>query len=201
MPLRRVISGGQTGADQAGLVVAQRFGFETGGTIPKGFKTLNGPCPDLGTTFGLVEHASDNYVPRTYQNVRDADATVRLAGNFGSRGEACTLKAITQYAKLYFDVDLTDPRPVDDFVAWLKATNAEVLNVAGNAEQTYKGAFTQSVAYLTEAFFKMGYEMKVTDEEILRLLGIDPSRMIIYTEDRRVLEFIHIRQVKQGVIA
>ena len=36
---RKVISGGQTGADQAGLVAARRFGIPTGGWMPRGWKT------------------------------------------------------------------------------------------------------------------------------------------------------------------
>jgi hypothetical protein len=34
--LERVISGGQTGADQAGLAAAKRLGVPTGGFMPKG---------------------------------------------------------------------------------------------------------------------------------------------------------------------
>jgi RNA polymerase sigma factor (sigma-70 family) len=40
--VRKVISGGQTGADQAGLFAAEAFGIETGGWMPKGFLTLAG---------------------------------------------------------------------------------------------------------------------------------------------------------------
>src|SRR4051812_44710113 len=108
MSLEMIRSGGQTGADESGLWVAKKFGLKTGGVIPKGFRTLIGARPELGRLYGLMEHASDNYVPRTYQNVRDADGTVRLAGNFDSRGEICTLKAINEYKKPYFDVDLSD---------------------------------------------------------------------------------------------
>ena len=34
-----IISGGQTGADMAGLMAAKKVGFNTGGFAPKGFKT------------------------------------------------------------------------------------------------------------------------------------------------------------------
>lgn len=195
MPLRKIISGGQTGADEAGLYVARRFGLETGGTMPKGFKTLTGPRPDFRELYGIEEHGSDNYVPRTYKNVADSDGTVRLAGNFGSRGEICTLKAIEKYDKPYFDVDLTDLRPVDDFVAWLSAANIKTLNVAGNAEQTFKGSFAWSVRYLTEAMFIMGLEMTVTDEELLVALGLDPKKTIVYADDRRLVEHLLLRKV------
>ena len=54
-PLSKIISGGQTGADRAGLEVAKRLGYETGGTVPRGYKTSTGPDPTL-KEFGVVEH-------------------------------------------------------------------------------------------------------------------------------------------------
>jgi len=39
MILHKIISGGQTGADRAGLVVGKSLGLEIGGTAPKGWKT------------------------------------------------------------------------------------------------------------------------------------------------------------------
>src|SRR5688500_14728345 len=114
MQLRKIISGGQTGADQAGLFVAKRFGLETGGMMPRGFKTLTGPDPVLARLYGLTEHESDSYVPRTHYNASTSHGTIRLAGNFESRGEICTLKALKDHNRPYFDVDLTDPpRPED----------------------------------------------------------------------------------------
>ena len=40
--LRKVISGGQTGADRAGLQAAKSSGIKTGGYMPKGFLALDG---------------------------------------------------------------------------------------------------------------------------------------------------------------
>jgi hypothetical protein len=45
--LERIITGGQTGADQAGWRVAQAFGIRTGGGRPRGFLTEEGPRPAL----------------------------------------------------------------------------------------------------------------------------------------------------------
>lgn len=53
--LEKVISGGQTGADQAGLKAAKKCGIPTGGFIPPRFVTSNGPSPWLGEEYGLVE--------------------------------------------------------------------------------------------------------------------------------------------------
>jgi hypothetical protein len=71
--LKRVVSGGQTGADRAGLDVAIRWGFPHGGWCPKGRKAEDGA---IGGQYLLTETPSSNYLKRTEWNVRDSDATV-----------------------------------------------------------------------------------------------------------------------------
>lgn len=170
--LAKVISGGQTGADQAGLVIGKRFGLKTGGYMPKGFRTLSGPRPDMAELYGVIEHPSDDYAARTEMNAYHSDGTVRLAGNFQSRGELCTLRGVKKHKKPYFDVDLTDPPPKEEFVKWLNDNQIITLNVAGNAEQSYLGAFQQSANYLAESFFLLGLQMKIYPKDIFHALGI-----------------------------
>jgi hypothetical protein len=74
--LVKVISGGQTGADQAGWRAARMFDIPTGGFMPRGFLTEDGPRPDFAELFGAVEMPTPDYRARTEQNVRDSDATV-----------------------------------------------------------------------------------------------------------------------------
>jgi len=148
--LKCVKSGGQTGVDESSLFTAKQFGFLTGGVMPKGFKTLDGPRPDLAKEYNLTEHSSPNYPPRTFQNVRDSDATVRLFKVKESAGEICTLKAIKQYNKLYFDVDFNDPPEPKELAEWLHSF--EIVNFAGNSEKTTKGIFKATNIYLSEVF-------------------------------------------------
>lgn len=157
--LERIISGAQSGADVAGLSTAKRYGIETGGTIPKGWITTDGPKPQYAELYGIVEHASSNYVPRTYRNVKDADATIRLAFNFKSPGEICTLKAINQYGKKYIDVDLNNPRPHQEVADWILENNIKVLNVAGNSEKTYFGTNVAVSDYLARVFDLLGFKL------------------------------------------
>jgi len=154
--LRKVISGGQTGADIAGLEVAKKFGLETGGILPFGFKTLGGCRPEYKEMYGVTAHKSSSYVPRTRENARDSDGTIRLAFNFDSAGEVCTLKAIKDYNKPHIDVDLSDPRPVSEVVVWIEENGIEVLNVAGNAEQTSAGTHEAATQYLERLIEELG---------------------------------------------
>ncbi|GAB4019793.1 YpsA SLOG family protein [Spirosoma koreense] len=74
-PLLRIISRGQTGIDQLGLEVARSLDIPTGGVAPKGYLTENGPDERL-REYGLTEHTSAQYPPRTRANVRQSDGTV-----------------------------------------------------------------------------------------------------------------------------
>ena len=72
----KIISGGQTGADYAGLVAARVLGFTTGGTAPAGYKTENGPNYELKDFFGLSAFGS--YPERTEANILNSDVTLIL---------------------------------------------------------------------------------------------------------------------------
>lgn len=171
--LKRVISGGQTGADQAGLYSAKQYGYETGGFAPQGFRTLAGDNPViLRDIFHLEETSQRNYQFRTALNVKSADATVRLATNFQSPGELCTMNAIRKYAKPFFDVDLLKVSAkddanreayissrVDEFIDFLIKNQVVILNVAGNADRTptygFGLHFNESVKFLNLVFKKI----------------------------------------------
>ena len=57
--LLRIISGGQTGADRAGLDFAIQAGLEHGGYVPKGRKAEDGRIDDR---YQLIELSSSSYV-------------------------------------------------------------------------------------------------------------------------------------------
>ena len=69
----KIVSGGQTGADIAGLDWAIAQGISYGGWCPKGRKTEDGVLPDH---YRLSETPSSAYLQRTEWNVRDSDATL-----------------------------------------------------------------------------------------------------------------------------
>ena len=71
--IKKIISGGQTGADQAGLEAAIELGIAHGGWIPKGRKTEDGPLP---AKYKLKEMGTTSYPKRTEQNILDSEGTV-----------------------------------------------------------------------------------------------------------------------------
>jgi hypothetical protein len=141
-----VISGGQTGADQGGLLAAQKRGVLTGGTCPEGWLTSTGPNPLLAA-FGLVPKGSIK--SRTIQNIKDSDATVVLTLNAASPGSVLTVKTCKQLGKPVLEIDMNEllqatlgatqgfeynagSKALYDFI--LKH-EVSVLNVAGNREK------------------------------------------------------------------
>jgi hypothetical protein len=157
--LKKVISGGQTGADIAGVYTAKRFGLETGGWMPKGFMTQAGPRPKMAQMYGFKEHDSPRYPPRTAQNVKESDATLRFAVDFQSSGELCTLRAINQHKKPSLDIDLrpdAKTKSPKEVIDWLERYKVVVLNIAGNSERTHDGMTGEVIEYLTRLFIEMG---------------------------------------------
>jgi len=150
MILTKVISGGQKGADMAGLLAAKTFNIPTGGTAPRNFMTEDGPCISLKDDFGLIE--GGDYAERTKQNVINSDGTIRLAINFSSAGERCTLNAIKQYNKPYFDINLMDPPLCLNVLTWLISNEIKILNVAGNRAKTNTVVYLYSFNYLCAVF-------------------------------------------------
>ena len=153
--ITKVVSGGQTGADQGGLRAAYELGIETGGWAPQGWQTSIGPQPQLGSFYGLQEHPRRGYASRTYANAKDSDGTIRLAVNFQSKGEMCTLKAIRQYDRPYIDVDLNNPLPFFNVVNWITANQIRILNVAGNSNRTGQLDIFQMVYYYMYNVFRL----------------------------------------------
>ena len=85
----KIISGGQTGADIAGLRVGKLFDFETGGLAPRGYETLLGPKLEL-MKFGLGP-SKGGYRQRTLENIGSSDVTLVFAKNLSSPGTKLTI--------------------------------------------------------------------------------------------------------------
>lgn len=159
---RKVTSGGQTGADQAGLIAACRFGITTGGWMPRGFETADGPNPQLAKKHGLREHRG-GYAERTAANVRDSDGTIHLAGTFRSLGEKCTIRCVREQHKPYIAVEMHAPVDVAEVVEWILSHQIRILNVAGNVRPKTRKARAWGIEeftleFLCKVFRVLGHE-------------------------------------------
>ena len=148
--LTKIISGGQTGADQGGLEAAISLGIPTGGKMPKGFLTENGPGPELARKYNMQELISPEYAPRTRYNVVDSDATV-IFGKLSSPGSKTTLKMCKNSKRPWLVIEDFNEFNLALFKSFIQRYKVNTLNVAGNRESRNHGIQKKVCKFLTEA--------------------------------------------------
>jgi hypothetical protein len=129
--IKKIISGGQTGAGRAALDVALKLNIPHGGWVPKGRKTEDGTLPDI---YQLQEMPTASYPKRTEQNIIDSDGTLIISLGTLTGGSAYTRKMAMKNGKPYLHTDLNKLSTfgaaiiIDD---WISKKGIETLNVAG----------------------------------------------------------------------
>lgn len=141
--LRLVISGGQDGADIAGVRAAKKVGLKTGGWMPIKFTTVSGPKPEYEDLYEMRElhhkfsdeNLTRQYRVRTVYNARDSDGTILFDRKNGSPGSALTTLAAREYDKPVLEfAEFEDECAVKRAVDWITENDIKILNVAGNRD-------------------------------------------------------------------
>lgn len=150
----KIVSGGQTGVDQAALDVAIFFEMEHGGWCPKGRRSETGIIPD---TYQLKELDSRDYSVRTEQNVVDSDGTLILFLGQLSGGTGLTRKFALKHKRPVYCVDLGQDQSgetelTNNMLNWLRENNITTLNVAGPRASSAAGIGKLAEAFLIKAF-------------------------------------------------
>jgi hypothetical protein len=147
MMLEKIISGGQTGADRAGLDAALALGLPVGGWCPKGRTAEDGIIPDR---YPLLETPEPDYETRTRRNVEDSDGTLILNLGALDGGTAMTVDHARQIGKPCLIVALEDDIDSAVFQAWLVDNRIAALNVAGPRESKRPGVYEAAYHCLEE---------------------------------------------------
>ncbi len=174
--LTRVVSGGQTGPDTAGLRAALQCGLKTGGWCPPDGRNEAGEIP---AEFMLKRTSSDASpdapsIPRslrTLLNVRDSDATLILWPEglaLDERRYAGTLYTSWTAAKLGKPILFSSPNPEDPagiatVVHWLREHSVGTLNVAGPLESSSPCIGENSYRFLLNVFEQVKSETTIDD--------------------------------------
>jgi hypothetical protein len=140
--LRKIISGGQTGADRAGLDFAIETGLEQGGYVPRGRKAEDGRIDDR---YNLVELSTSSYPARTRRNIEESDGPVIFSlERLLSGGTKLTWRHANKLGKAVLHIyDIRKERifnpdslrlEIQTLTFFLCANKIEILNVAGPRE-------------------------------------------------------------------
>lgn len=134
-PAPTVISGGQSGADSAGLEAASFLGLPAFAVLPKGKRRENGDFDEYvrrsGISVRALELGSESYRFRTYASAYFADATV-IYDYVGSEGTRAAVSACAYFGRPCLVLSGTDGEHSERLNAFLSACRPDVLNVAGN---------------------------------------------------------------------
>ena len=129
--IKKIISGGQTGADRAALDTAIKFNIEYGGWIPQGRNTEDGRLPDK---YRMDEMPTDSYPKRTEQNIMDSHGTLIISRGCLAEGSLLTKKLASKLKKPCCHINLID---LDEFSAaivinsFISDYDIEIINIAG----------------------------------------------------------------------
>lgn len=146
--LRKIVSGGQTGADRAGLDAAMKAGLPVGGYCPKGRLAEDGTIPEH---YPLVEMAKGGYPARTERNVVESDGTVVFNIGKLTGGTRLTVECARKHNKPHIVIQLDVAKPdVTILAEWIDKNNVQVLNVAGPRESKTPGVHRLTCKYLED---------------------------------------------------
>ncbi len=136
---QKIISGGQTGADQGALDAALELGHPCGGWCPRGRRSEAGP---ISQRYPVTEHSSESYQVRTEANIIDSDGTLVFTCGEPTGGTKETIDLAQEHGKPCFILDLEKSGPTSDLGIirkWGEENQVTVLNVAGPRESKNPG--------------------------------------------------------------
>ena len=169
--LKKIISGGQTGADQAALDVAIKLGIPHGGWIPRGRKTEAGV---LDAKYKLNEMKTFDYNKRTEQNVIDSDGTLIISHGRLTGGSDYTreMTLLHHCPWLHIDLNKTDAfQAAEKIKSWITENDIEVLNVAGSRASKDPAIYQATVDIMETVFY-----LDLVDDTLNASFAVTPKR-------------------------
>lgn len=148
-PKFKIVSGGQTGADRAGLDAAIACKIPHGGWCPKGRIAEDGV---IGKRYRLKQSPHSDYVERTLWNVRDSDATLILTTKKKlSGGTLMTWRFAKKLKKPVCHISATTTKnPALSIQKFVEKNKIRVLNIAGPRASKEAGVYDYTFEVLCE---------------------------------------------------
>jgi hypothetical protein len=161
MKLEKIVSGGQSGADQAGWRAARAFGLSSGGWMPRGFLTEEGPRLEFAELYAAEEMPTEIPRDRTQRNALESDATVWF-GVTTTSGAQETVGACHRFGKPCLPVTPDASFDPSYVAAWIAENKIATLNVAGNRESDEPGIGERVERFLGEVLQLLENDQRLT---------------------------------------
>ncbi|MFC1829221.1 YpsA SLOG family protein [Thermodesulfobacteriota bacterium] len=154
--IKKIISGGQIGAEQAALDVAIKLGLSHSGWIQKGRRTQSWTLPEK---YQLKEMDTASYKERIERNVMDADGTLIISHGRLAGGADYSREMTVKHNRPCLHINLEETPgffAASTINTWALENGIEILNVTGSRtsedSEIYRATMDvlESVYYLNE---------------------------------------------------
>ena len=171
--IKKIISGGQTGADRAALDFAIKMEIPHGGWVPKGRLAEDGPLP---SKYNLKEMRSKIYPKRTEKNVLDSDGTLTVSHGRLTGGSQYTMDMAIMHGKPWLHINLNERSTLDaaqKVIDWVLSNEIEILNFAG-PRASKDSKIYRAVFELLETI----YYISIAEENVVAMRGIGMPKTV-----------------------
>lgn len=158
--IEKIVSGGQTGVDQAALFTASEMGLSIGGWCPKGGLDANG-VNVLNTYPTLKQATTSDPNERTKLNIDDSDGTLIIVPSWPlpesiKDGTRLTIEYAKQQNKPSLIISLSERKEsIATILHWVRDHNITILNIGGPRESNWPGIHNEACGLFRELFIAL----------------------------------------------
>jgi len=189
--VKKIISGGQIGADQAALDAALKLDIPHGGWIQKGRKTQSGILPEK---YKLKEMPTASYGKRIEQNVMDSDSTLIISHGRLAGGADNSRKMALEHKRPLLHIDLAQidiAQAARLINSWISQHHIEILNVTGTRTSEDPHIYKATMDILESVFYLSQVDNKT--------LTLDPQNYTLPEKDQKSSAPVHPKTVEDAV--
>ncbi|KTD49585.1 putative molybdenum carrier [Legionella rubrilucens] len=164
--IEKIVSGGQTGVDQAALLIATEMGIDIGGWCPKGGLDENN-VNVLKQFPALKEATTSDPDERTKLNIRDSDGTLIIVPSWPlpervKDGTKLTIEDAERQKKHHLIISLDNKdEAVQNIKAWINDNDIRVLNIGGPRESNSPGIHQGACELFRDLFKTLSHRLSI----------------------------------------
>lgn len=159
--IKKIIAGGQTGAERAALDVAIKLNIDHGGWIPEGRTPENGVLPEK---YRLQEIVAIGDTSSAEQNILDSDGTLIISHGPLQEKPDYVRRMVLKHQRPWLHIDLKATsafRAADNIHSWGASHEVRVLHVTGPEARLDPGVYQATVDILEAVFYLSFLEMNL----------------------------------------